>query len=109
MSRNGELQHSVFRLSLIGERNSMMQNERRRERRLPLREPAVVRLCDEDSGKTPTVTENVSAGGVLLRSASPIPAGSKVEVTILLHTGAQTKGLGEVVRAEQKPAGGKSS
>jgi hypothetical protein len=84
----------------------MTQDDRRRERRLPLREPAVVRLCDENLREVSTVTENVSTGGVLLRSASLIPGGSKVEVTILLPTGAQIKGTGEVVRAEQKPAGG---
>ena len=77
----------------------MLQEERRSERRYAVHQPAVLRI--DRVGEIRTVTENVSNRGVLLRSALDIPAGSKVEINLLLPVGSQVKAVGEVLRVEQ--------
>jgi hypothetical protein len=79
----------------------MLREERRSERRYAVHQPAVLRIDRESVGEIRTVTENVSNGGVLLRSESDIPAGSKVEISLLLPVGSQVKAVGEVLRVER--------
>jgi hypothetical protein len=78
----------------------MLQQERRGERRYPVRQPAVVRIPNENR-EIATVTENLSNGGMLLRSDAEIPANSRIEIDLLLPAGPRVNGAGEVLRIEQ--------
>ena len=78
----------------------------RRERRYPLQQPAWVRVIGQNASAITTVTENVSNGGFLLRSEAPVPLNSKIEVTLVLPSGLQLRGAGQVVRVEQPLPGG---
>ena len=84
----------------------MSLEERRSERRYPLRQPASVRLRGENERDIAAVTENVSTRGVLLRSDSEIRPGSKIEITLLVPNVPPLKGAGEVLRMAQQAAGG---
>jgi hypothetical protein len=77
----------------------MLQQERRAERRYPVRQPAWIRL--PGSGECRDIaatTENMSTRGVLLRSPLAIPLGAKIELTLRLANGPQLRGTGEVLR-----------
>jgi hypothetical protein len=85
----------------------MGQEERRRERRYPVQQPASLRFPTSGASDITAETKNVSTRGLLLRSESPIPVHSNVEVTVHLAYGPPLKGAGEVVRVEQ-PSGGRT-
>jgi hypothetical protein len=91
---------------LLSGGRAMSQEERRSERRYPVQQPASVRFVAEGPSEVTAVAENVSTRGLLLRSESPIPLHSKVEVTVSLPEGPPLKGAGEVLRVEQPPSGG---
>jgi hypothetical protein len=83
----------------------MEQEERRRERRYPVQQPASVKLLVSEAPEIAVSTENVSTRGLLLRSQSPIPLHSRVEVTVYVPIGFPLKGAGEILRLEQAPEG----
>ncbi len=78
----------------------------RRFRRFDLSYPVHLKVASGDTKlEVDAVSRNVSLGGLLLDSTSPIPHGSRVEFTITLG-GAIPRlivlgGTGEVVRVEQ--------
>jgi hypothetical protein len=84
----------------------MSPEERRSERRFPLRQPASLSFVEHIAPDLVAITENVSAHGALLESESPVPVGAKAEVTLLLPEGPPLKGSGEILRAEQSMEGG---
>jgi hypothetical protein len=84
----------------------MTQEERRSERRFPLRQPASLRFVENNISDLTAITENVSAHGALLRCDKEIPLGAKTEITLLLPEGPPLKGSGEIVRAERSLEGG---
>jgi hypothetical protein len=84
----------------------MSREERRSERRYPIRQPAFVRFQGDKSGEVETVVQNVSAHGLLLRCETLIPLRSKIEITLRFPNTLPLKAAGEVLRAEQPSAGG---
>jgi hypothetical protein len=84
----------------------MFREERRSERRYPIRQPAFVRFQGEKTGEVETVAQNVSAHGLLLRCETPIPLRSKIEVTLQFPNALPLEAAGEVLRVEQPSAGG---
>lgn len=74
-----------------------------------LRQPAeVVVRGDHESHKLPAVTENMSRGGALFTTASSIPEGTKIELTVYFQRtiGAAALELqcsGRVLRVEPRP------
>jgi len=84
----------------------MAQEERRSERRFPLRQPASLKFLEGTATELTAVTENVSAHGALLQSEMEIPVGAKAEITLILPEGPPLKGSGEILRAERSAQGG---
>jgi hypothetical protein len=84
----------------------MFQEERRTERRYPLRQPALVRFQGRKTGEVETVAQNVSAHGLLLRCKTLIPLRSKIAVTLRFPNALPLEATGEVLRVEQPSAGG---
>ncbi len=78
----------------------MIEKERRSERRYPVQQPAFVILQDGNGLEVKTVTQNVSTRGLMLRSDTLIPLGSKVAVSVRLPNGLPLEGAGEVLRVE---------
>jgi hypothetical protein len=84
----------------------MFREERRSERRYPIRQPAFVRFQGGNEGEVETVAQDVSAHGLLLRCETLIPVRSKIEVTLRFPNALPLEATGEVLRVEQPPAGG---
>ena len=84
----------------------MSREERRSERRYPIRQPVFVKFQAGERGEVEAVAQNVSAHGLLLRSEMLIPIRSKIEVTLRLPNARPLGGAGEVLRVEQAPADG---
>ena len=84
----------------------MFREERRSERRYPIRQAAFVKFQTEERPEVETVAENVSAHGLLLRCETQIPIRSKIEVTLRFPHALPLEGTGEVLRVEQPSAGG---
>jgi PilZ domain len=84
---------------------SMFREERRSERRYPIRQPAFVKFQAEERGEVETVAQNVSTRGLLLRSETLIPVRSKMEVGLCFPNALPLEGAGEVLRVEQPSAG----
>jgi len=84
----------------------MFREERRSERRYPIRQPAFVRFQGEKTGEVETVAQNVSAHGLLLRCETLIPLRSKIAVTLRFPNALPLEAAGEVLRVEQPSAGG---
>jgi len=84
----------------------MFRGERRSESRYAIRQPAFVKFDAGESREVETVAQNVSAHGLLLRSETLIPVGSKIEVTLRFPSARPLEGAGEVLRVEQAPASG---
>jgi hypothetical protein len=82
----------------------MSREERRSERRYPIRQPAFVKFQAEERGEVEAVVQNVSAHGLLLRCETPIPIRSKVEVTLCFPNARPLVGAGEVLRVDQPAA-----
>ena len=85
----------------------MDNTERRRSRRFPLQQPALLRVCDSITIEVVGATENASLNGVFVCLDHPLPRDSWVEVTIPMRASAAThlvqlRGSGKVVRAEQR-------
>ncbi len=78
----------------------------RTERRYFFKQPAFVRLQGGNGTEVETVTENVSAHGLLLRCKAPIALGSKVQVTLRFPRCLPLEGVGDVLRVVQPFAGG---
>ena len=83
----------------------MPEHGHRSERRYAVRQFAWVRIVGQNATAIATITENVSNRGFLLRSDLPVALNSKIEVTLLLPSGPNLKGAGQVVRLEQSRAG----
>jgi PilZ domain-containing protein len=94
--------------SVMGQFNDSVPPDRpeRMHRRFSANFPVVVKYHFEDSvSQIQTVTKNVSVGGLLLESASPIPQHRPLSFIMTLHGGPvirpiQLLGEGEVVRVE---------
>jgi hypothetical protein len=84
----------------------MFREERRSERRYPIRQSAFVRFRTGEGPESETVAQNVSAHGLLLRCETQIPIGSKIEVNLCFPNTLPLEGTGEVLRVEQPAAGG---
>jgi hypothetical protein len=84
----------------------MFREERRSERRYPIRQSASVRFQGKKRGEIETIARNVSGHGLLLRCEKLIPLHSKIEVTLRFPNALPLEGAGEVVRVEQPSAGG---
>jgi hypothetical protein len=84
----------------------MFREERRSERRYPIRQPAFVRFHGEEAGEVETVAQNVSAHGVLLHCETLIPRRSKIAVTLRFPNALPLEAAGEVLRVEQASEGG---
>ena len=84
----------------------MFPEERRSERRYPIRQSAFVKFQTGERREVETVAQNVSAHGLLLRCETLIPLSSKVEVTLCFPNALPLEGMGEVLRVEQPSAGG---
>jgi PilZ domain-containing protein len=61
---------------------SVLQIERRKERRFPLRHSAEIKVGLENSREVSGVTENVSGHGVMLQVDAVIPEGTPVEIVL---------------------------
>jgi hypothetical protein len=88
----------------------MLQQERRRERRFGVREPATVKVGINGSSELPATTENLSARGVLLHVESPIPEGAEVEVMLRIKLTPTARSLhliysGKAARTERRLTG----
>jgi hypothetical protein len=83
----------------------MFREERRSERRYPIRQPAFVKFQGKKRGEVETVAQNVSAHGLLLRCETPIPLRSKIKVTLHFPNALPLEAAGEVLRVEQPSAG----
>ena len=84
--------------------------ERRRSRRFPLQQSAMVKCQDGIARELSAKTKNASVGGVMLLTAQSIAEGSEVEVTIRLRredsdTTLRLQGLGKVLRVKDEGAG----
>ena len=80
------------------------------ERRIaPRRQPAMGTLFRLDSDGPPEIglIWNISRSGVFIKTASPLPVGSKVDLkfTVVMDGIETIEGEGEVVRVESNPAG----
>jgi hypothetical protein len=84
----------------------MFLEERRSERRYPIRQPAFVKFQAGEGSEVETVAQNVSASGLLLRCETQIPMGSKIKVTLRFPNALPLEGVGEVLRVEQPSADG---
>jgi hypothetical protein len=84
----------------------MFREERRSERRYPIRQSAFVKFQTGERPEVETVAQNVSAHGLLLRSEVLIPVGSEIEVILRFPNALPLGGAGEVLRVEQPPGGG---
>jgi PilZ domain len=84
----------------------MAQEERRGERRFPLRQPASLRFVEDNAPDPTAITENVSAHGALLQSETEMPVGARAEITLLLPEGPPLKASGRILRAERSHEGG---
>jgi len=84
----------------------MFREERRSERRYPIRQPAFVRFHGGKKGEVETVAQNVSAHGLLLHCETLIPLRSKIAVTLRFPNALPLEAAGEVLRVEQPSAGG---
>jgi hypothetical protein len=84
----------------------MFREERRSERRYPIRQSAFVKFQTGESPEGEIVAQNVSAHGLLLRCETRIPIRSKIEVTLRFPNTLPLEGRGEVLRVEQPSAGG---
>ena len=84
----------------------MFREERRSERRYPIRHPAFVRFQGEKTGEVETVAQNVSAHGLLLHCETLIPLRSKIAVTLRYPNALPLEAKGEVLRVEQPSAAG---
>ena len=84
----------------------MSREERRSERRYPIRQPAFVKFRAGERREVETVAQNVSAHGLLLRCETLIPIRSKIEVTLCFPNALPLEGAGEVLRVEQPSADG---
>ena len=83
----------------------MFREERRSERRYPIRQPAFVKF-QAAGGEVETLAQNVSVSGLLLRCETQIPMGSEIKVTLCFPDTLPLEGVGEVLRVEQPSAGG---
>jgi hypothetical protein len=79
----------------------MLGEERRTERRYYLQQTAFVRLQSGSGIEIETITENVSAHGLLLRCKTPIALGSRAKINLHLPNRLKLEGVGEVLRVEQ--------
>jgi len=83
------------------------QRQERRDFRFPLHLPVLVRMAQRK--EMHTRSENISLGGILLTSASLIPEGSAVEVSIgvehLPDPGILLSAHGKVLRVHPKDTG----
>jgi PilZ domain len=85
--------------------------DRRKYRRFSVSYPVHMKFHFEDSvSELQAVTKNVSIGGLLIETASPIPQHCPVNFIMTLHGGAvirpiQVVGEGEVVRVEPRGPG----
>ena len=84
----------------------MFREERRSERRYPIRQSAFVKFQTGEGPEVETVAQNVSAHGLLLRCETRIPIRSKIEVTLRFPDALPLEGTGEVLRVEQSSADG---
>ena len=84
----------------------MFREERRSERRYPIRQAAFVKSQTGERREVETVAQNVSAHGLLLRCEVRIPIRSKIEVTLCFPNALPLAGAGEVLRVEQSYADG---
>jgi hypothetical protein len=84
----------------------MFREERRSERRYPIRQSALVKFETGERLEVETVAQNVSAHGLLLRCKALIPLSSKIEITLCFPNALPLEGTGEVLRVEQPLAGG---
>ena len=97
----------------MGQFNDAVPPDRpeRKHRRFSLNFPVHLKCHFEDSvSELQTVTKNVSVGGLLLESVSPIPQHCPLSFVITLHGGSvirpiQVLGAGEVVRVESHGPG----
>jgi hypothetical protein len=80
--------------------------QERRETRYPLHLPVLIKMARQEMRAR---SENISLGGILLSSDSPIPEGATVEVAIgVTHTpdpGILLSARGQVLRVQPNPAG----
>jgi PilZ domain len=78
--------------------------------RFVLRQPAAVVIRESgELRRLPAVTENMSRGGALFTTASSIPEGTKVELTVFFQRTMNPEPLevhctGQVLRIEPRPA-----
>jgi len=99
--------------SVMGQFNDAVPPDRpeRKHRRFSVNYPVHVKCHFEDSvSELQTVAKNVSVGGLLLESASPIPQHCPLSFVMTLHGGSvirplQVLGQGEVVRVESHGPG----
>ena len=82
----------------------MSREERRSERRYPIRQPVFVKFQAGERGEVEAVAQNVSAHGLLLRCETLIPIRSKIEVTLCFPNARPLVGAGEVLRVDQPAA-----
>ena len=85
----------------------MCDIERRRSRRFPLQQLAILRIWDSIALELVGAAENASLNGVFVCMDQPLPEGSWVEITIPMQASptanvVQLHGAGTVVRTEQK-------
>ena len=85
--------------------------QKRQHPRFPLQYP--VRLTFSDQGlqhELETLSRNVSLGGLLLETTSPVPESCTVEFALIIQSARSKRpirleGSGKVVRVEQHPSG----
>ena len=89
----------------------MHEQERRKSRRFPLRQPVSVRPLEGQGETLSAVTQNVSKDGVLLLAEKMLPVGMRGELVLVLESrlerSIRLSGTGEVRRVDELDQRGK--
>ncbi len=85
----------------------MHDTERRRSRRFPLQQPAIINCSNDTFHEVSGMTENASLEGIFLWADMALAEGSEVRVKLVLGTERliPLHGSGRVVRVETKAFG----
>ena len=91
--------------------NASIRNQERKHPRFPLEYPVQLKFRDDgERQELKAMSNNISQGGVLLQTPSPVPPNCEVEFVMTIqrsktHKPIRLKGAGRVVRLEQHLSG----
>ena len=100
------VRHGMTRIN-----NASIRNQERKHPRFPLEYPVQLKFRDDgERQELKAMSNNISQGGVLLQTPSPVPPNCEVEFVMTIqrsktHKPIRLKGAGRVVRLEQHLSG----